>query len=684
LRGDQTVDKGLKDKEAQEISDAVTIVQGRKEHVMAIEGEIDVSYEELQAGGVHETGFVVNPHGLGNDVYVERDDIEVTNGFHTNNGGIARKDLTTAQPGSTNLRVEGEGVRHHGIVPEMYAVFVAANVPPAKLPEYDVTPIDPFMDPVNPGPELRAMIKRLARDNGRELNDVEVSIMYREREDAIFAALQQIQQEHAGFTITRITDGTVDPTRIALAGRKTGKYLISLGTAKSTEGTHNGFEAGVMNSREPTPRGAVYGLRYTSKNVNNLLDDTGQPIKGVKAHNHANRLRWTSKEENDIRTFRPKDAEEILTGKKLFTASYFAGLGDIEVFVARYTDGPWDNLAGAQVLDADTVRVTTTRLSSKAAREQGADLWVEVDDVKRSDVNRVLAQAPWVLAEPAAARLDAVDPNRHMQGTILINPAAFSAQAPGGWLAVERALKERSVKVIVDARPTTSGEGDARQVTVVLAATQEESGAFSDKAHEVTRGIEGTSHEPVPFESVATHDADGKSILAVQFFRSHAGEAAQAFLNDPEVAKRAEQTATASVARRFATINGATALPGSTEGATHLKPEMISVAVTTPKETVTAAIGPREWLKTVPDTVETKVVLEAPTEQENKQVRSPAAAFVAAAVGKRDSELVARVKVDLTDAGYVPQLESITDQAVAANEAYRERLQSFEAAGGKV
>ena len=444
---------------------------------MLIEGALDVSYGELAAGGVHEVGFIVNPNGTRGTEYVLRDDIEVTNAAHTNRNG-APYDFDTSNPGATVLRAWGDAVKNHGVVPEMYALLVAATVPAEKLAEYDAKPLDPFFDPENPYEEILAMIRRLAGDNGiTDLNQVEVALMDRSSEDAILSALQRIQGEVAPeLTITRLSDGSVDPAELAMARRKEGKYLIALVKAKSGEGTKNFFESGAMNAKK-IPRGAVVGMRYVSKNTNNLsITDEGEAAKGpdgksLLAHTHRNRLRWSRKEEAALRALRPQDAKAILNGTKLYTQADARELGDVEIAVTYLTDNPWFNLPGPQLLeDKDTVRVVTTRLSTKAAREQGADLWVEVDDVSRLAVEAQVAHTILESGEPSFQHVDfsSVFPGQQV-GAVFENLLAkeigdFSMPLSPG------VLKSKQVGTIAVYESALDNLTIARQVELLAAA----------------------------------------------------------------------------------------------------------------------------------------------------------------------------------------------------------------------
>ncbi|MFH1858173.1 MAG: hypothetical protein ABH845_04650, partial [Candidatus Omnitrophota bacterium] len=190
-----------------------------------------------------------------------------------------------------------------------------------------------------------------------------------------------------------------------------GKYLIAILKAKSTEGTHNYFESIPLNAG-PESRGAVVGMRYVSKNTNNVMSPKGDKVmrdakeEPLKAQNHAYRLAWTDAERTAIQQTRwGRDSDQILSGNMLYTQATARTLGDVEVAVTHLTDNPWFNVERPKTSDdGDTVRVATTRLSSKAAREQGADLWVEVDDVRRSEVMKTVeAVAERIMADEIQA-----------------------------------------------------------------------------------------------------------------------------------------------------------------------------------------------------------------------------------------------------------------------------------------
>jgi hypothetical protein len=346
-------------------------------------------------------------------------------------------------------------------------------------------------------------------------------------------------------------------------------------------------------------------------------------------------------------------------------------------------------------VDGDTVRANIIRLSTKAAREQGADLWVEVVEEKRSRVERIVAQAPFIEADPAAAELAVIDPDGHLLGrmagdkpyNILVGgPEQLSLDSPTIWMEIEQALeqfrvkrglatlaqaaKESAVKWVIDAGPAITEENGTQVARVTL---------LSDKnwnaeavATEAAAAVQQVFSEVKVEHDKFADEAKGVYYVHVDFLGPQAAEAAKTLLANPDVARLAQEAADQRVDQLFATLGSFNKGVSGKGAAAQPKREWFTVAVNQPAQ-VDSAIGSTAWLKTVPEVPEIKVALDAPSDQ--GKTRSGASAVVAAVVGKKDPDLLQRLNATFSDGNFeMPQLDHTKEGAAVAVQ-YRTTIQ---------
>jgi hypothetical protein len=262
------------------------------------------------------------------------DVVEGTNQFVTNSEDKTVADIPDYESGATSVIVTGLGVRDLGNAPDGYvgqfvtnlgdaATAAAFNRRVIKMREQgldvEYSMKDPELYARYPGLIIE-YLKFLAETRGQELSDLqeELVLMARDRETQMLETLDEIKTAYRieGLRVTTIADGTVMhglkaamPREMyeAAAGAPYGLHKTLLTIGGSAEGFMNLAVAGALKSV-----GAVGGLRVYSAQLNH--NSAREVMK-----DHSRRYAFTPKEMADITNLRPEDAEQILSGKKLFS-----------------------------------------------------------------------------------------------------------------------------------------------------------------------------------------------------------------------------------------------------------------------------------------------------------------------------------------------------------------------------
>lgn len=293
-----------------------------------------------------EIDLVYNAIKQNDDVYKARsgrlypivdaiiDVVEGTNQFVTNSEDKTLANVRDSESGGTSVIVTGLGVRDLGNAPDGYvgqfitnlgdeATAAAFNRRVVRIPgpmgEEEYLLKDPELYARYPGLIIE-YLKFLAETRGQELLDIqeEIVLLDRDREAQMLEALEEIKTAYRieGLKVTTIPDGTVMHGLKAAMPRKmyeaaTGipyglhKTLLTIGG--SAEGFMTLAVAGALKST-----GAIGGLRVYTANLN--YNASREVMK-----DHSMRYNFSSQEISDITNLRPDDAQQILSGRKLFT-----------------------------------------------------------------------------------------------------------------------------------------------------------------------------------------------------------------------------------------------------------------------------------------------------------------------------------------------------------------------------
>jgi len=268
------------------------------------------------------------------------DVVEGTNQFVTNSDDKTLANVRDSESGGTSVIVTGLGVRDLGNAPDGYvgqfitnlgdeATAAAFNRRVLRIPgprgEEEYLLKDPELYARYPGLIIE-YLKFLAETRGQELSDIqeEIVLLARDREAQMLEALEEIKTAYRieGLKVTTIPDGTVMHGLKAAMPRKmyeaaTGipyglhKTLLTIGG--SAEGFMTLAVAGALKSA-----GAVGGLRVYTAHLN--YNASREVMK-----DHSMRYNFSSQEISDITNLRPDDAQQILSGRKLFTDENVTG-----------------------------------------------------------------------------------------------------------------------------------------------------------------------------------------------------------------------------------------------------------------------------------------------------------------------------------------------------------------------
>lgn len=276
------------------------------------------------------------------------DVIENTNAFVTNVEDKKLEELDFSESGASSIIVTGDGIRSIGNIPDYYADSILTTVKKENVQDFTSSPLDPETTAKDPEKQLN-ILKRIAESNDLEINDLEVVLMDRRREQERLSSLKKIQKKYPGLEITTIKDGTVAHGILATLGKNNGKHKIMMTVGAAPEGFYNLAIASLFKNE-----GAIGSLRIYSKNVNKTKE-------GEKAENLERRYDFDEEEKENIRNLRPKHAEEIIKGKKLFTQNGING--DINASFSFITNNGVFGIKGVQELPQNFYEVTILRIS---------------------------------------------------------------------------------------------------------------------------------------------------------------------------------------------------------------------------------------------------------------------------------------------------------------------------------
>jgi hypothetical protein len=298
---------------------------------VAIKAEIDLVYNAIKENAEFYRARSGKLYPIVDAII---DVVEGTNQFVTNAEGKTLLDIPDYESGATSVIVTGLGVRDLGNAPDGYvgqfitnlgdeAAVAVFNQRVIRVREQGVeveySMKDPELYARYPGLIIE-YLKFLAETRGQELSALreEILLMDRDRETQMLEALDEIKPAYRieGLKVTTIPDGTVmhglkaAMTREmyeAATGAPYGMHKTLLTIGGSAEGFMTLAVAGALKSV-----GAVGGLRVYSAQLNHK--PSGEVMK-----DHSRRYAFTSQEVSDITSLRPEDAQQILSGKKLFT-----------------------------------------------------------------------------------------------------------------------------------------------------------------------------------------------------------------------------------------------------------------------------------------------------------------------------------------------------------------------------
>jgi len=364
-----------------------------RSRISAIKDEADGAAKRIFERIIREAGIVLRvrvSEGFGRDEVVESfkanevvnptgtegmddaiiDVIEGTNPFVTDVEGKELSELAESESGATSIIVTGKGVESIGNCPDYYADGIFTIVPEEARQVFIDNPLDPEETAKDPG-EIEGQLSRIAEANGLTIDDLEVVVMDRERENERLEVLSELQERYPGLEVVIITDGTVAHSLVATFGRIEGKHKVVMTVGGAPEVFLNLAVSSIFKEK-----GALASVRIYSKTVNKTKD-------GGDAHNLTRRYDFTSKEKAVIEELRPDDSKAIIRGQKLFTQEDVEG--GVEGSFAFITNNGVFGIEGVQRLDDDAYKVTILRVGNV---EGGPKAWFEDKIFDQSDIDR--------------------------------------------------------------------------------------------------------------------------------------------------------------------------------------------------------------------------------------------------------------------------------------------------------
>ncbi len=276
------------------------------------------------------------------------DVIENTNAFVTNVNNKKLEEIEFSNAGASSIVVTGDGVKSIGNIPDYYADSIFTTVKKENIQEFIDNPLDPEETAASPEKQLE-YLKRIAKANDLDIDDLEIVLMDRERENERLKYLKNIQKKYSELKITAIKDGTVSHGILACLGENNGKHKIMMTVGGAAEGFYNLTISNLFREE-----GVIGSLRLYSKNVNKTKS-------GDNAQNLNTRYNFDEKEKQRVNELRPEDAKEILKGKKLFTQSDVKG--DIQACYSFITNSGVFGIKGVQELPQNFYEVTILRIA---------------------------------------------------------------------------------------------------------------------------------------------------------------------------------------------------------------------------------------------------------------------------------------------------------------------------------
>ena len=180
--------------------------------------------------------------------------------------------------------------------------------------------------------------------------------------------------------------------------------------------------------------GGIGALRQYSVNVNKAAD-------GSEATDISQRYDFSEDEKAEMERMRPDDYEQVLAGKRVLTIADVNG--PVEGNFSFLTHNGVFNQPEVEEIRSGVFRVHTLRVRNGAPS-------IVVEDIPVEEVQQILARAPWVGQEPAAADPAVVDEagtllalmkNTEHPQTMLIHED-LSLVTPGFFIAWQRALDQ--------------------------------------------------------------------------------------------------------------------------------------------------------------------------------------------------------------------------------------------------
>lgn len=336
------------------LQDAVE-VSGKRVRVMGSEGEAD----DLPPEALLEAGQILNPNGTQGDEFLITDEIDGTNLAATNNNDEPFEDRDIHHPGAISMNGTGAIVRERGLGSDrIYKAGLFFSVSADQREEFIDTPIDPQIpdDFGNAQAYMKAALERIAKANGKTLDDVEIVLMRRSREDFKKGILDSIEVEWHDFP-----DGTPGHALLANLQPENGKVRVFWTVMKSIEG---GWNEAIADALYQAGYGAIGVTKIFSPEINFEDDKIGTPKAERKTSgNMARRYVWTEDAEAAIRQIYPDDAEAILTGKKLFVTGETTGT--LNAAMTFTTDNALFGIRGAGKVQPDgTIEIVTLRIKA--------------------------------------------------------------------------------------------------------------------------------------------------------------------------------------------------------------------------------------------------------------------------------------------------------------------------------
>ena len=296
------------------------------------------------------------------------DVVENTNSFVVNGNNKKINEVDSGEAGASSIIVIGDGVESLGDVPDYYTDSIFTLVKKENRQDFLDNPLDPEIIANDPTKQ-EEFLQRIAKANDLEINDLELVLLDRERENARINVMRELQKKYSGLEITMISDGSVAHSLMANLGRKNGKHKVVIMVSGAAEGFYNLSTASVFKEE-----GAIGSLRIYSQNVNKTTD-------GNKSQDLAGRYNFDEAEIKNIQELRPKDAEDILNGKKLFTQEDVQG--EVSASFSFITHNGVFGVNGAEKLPQDFFEVTILRVKKINGKPSA---WFEKKVVGHQDV----------------------------------------------------------------------------------------------------------------------------------------------------------------------------------------------------------------------------------------------------------------------------------------------------------